>query len=260
MPRILSRSSLQSNSSRRHSMSSRANLSKPSEMNLLAQWLSSTDIKGCATTASTKSWSSNQSSTVPSVISTGSSTPQSLTTLRKTTSTLFSNSQSQPMPRRRSSCYLPTPEMDPPDAWGQFIDVAEADELIVRHSRILSAKANESSAAMDCEYYRWQWKWMESIHQPIHRCKLTLHITHNEYASSVVYTLILFAMTLFLGPFRLADIVHFIQLRCTVLHFFFIRRTKQMSGNLFTWNVSVSPSSLLSFFVKTTYYYYIIIK
>lgn len=154
MPRILSRSSLQSNSSRRHSMSSRANLSKPSEMNLLAQWLSSTDIKGCATTASTKSWSSNQSSTVPSVISTGSSTPQSLTTLRKTTSTLFSNSQSQPMPRRRSSCYLPTPEMDPPDAWGQFIDVAEADELIVRHSRILSAKANESSAAMDCEYYR----------------------------------------------------------------------------------------------------------
>ena len=154
MPRILSRSSLQSHSSRRHSTSSRSSVSKPSEMNLLAQWLSSTDIKGCTTTASTKSWSSNQSSTVPSLISTGSSTPQSLMLLRKTTSTLFSNTQSQAMPRRGSSYSLSTPELDPPDAWGQFIDVAEADELIVRHSRILSAKANESSAAMDCEYYR----------------------------------------------------------------------------------------------------------
>ena len=32
-----------------------------------------------------------------------------------------------------------------PDDWGQFIDVAEADQEIIRHSRILSAKNSSLS-------------------------------------------------------------------------------------------------------------------
>jgi hypothetical protein len=75
---------------------------------------------------------SNQSSTIPSLASTGNSTP--LGSLRRMSQTV---DQSDHFSRRGKS-YLSAPEDDEP--WGHFIDIAEADDEIVRHSRILSAK------------------------------------------------------------------------------------------------------------------------
>ena len=101
--------------------SSRAKLSTGSEMSLSAQWLSAPTLTG-----------SNQSSTIPSLASTGNSTP--LGSLRRMSQTV---DQSDHFSRRGKS-YLSAPEDDEP--WGHFIDIAEADDEIVRHSRILSAK------------------------------------------------------------------------------------------------------------------------
>lgn len=141
MPRILSRSSIQS--SRRSNVSSRTSISQSSEMNLLSKWFSATDMNG---SSCSKSWSSSQSSVTSSMISTGSSTPRSTPSLQPAKKLgrqldLLSNSEkSDHTPSKRKSMYLSQTVDDPSDTWGHFIDVAEAEEKIVRHSRILLAK------------------------------------------------------------------------------------------------------------------------
>lgn len=176
MPRILSNAGLSYDARRRSSISSSsssASRRNSAQQSGLADWFSILTGHPNASMFSQETSVASSRSPMSSISSSGRSTPPSL-------SASVPSSRRQIISRRSSAPTMASYGLAliEESSWGQFVDTAEAEKELVRHSRVLSRKEIPSSVPLTPTQQHWsRHLWALSLNQSMLRSYATSHLS-----------------------------------------------------------------------------------